>query len=141
MNTTEAKEQKLYEITHRATGERHYAVSDNAQDACLQAGWPIGDCYVAEQKPLYKYDKHERAILLVKIPCQVCPYHYAECIKPDAAECPIRPETPDLEQWLKQVSAARICQHKGEPLGIRDYQKHLKRVPLAEAMKELSHNH
>ncbi|GAI52549.1 unnamed protein product, partial [marine sediment metagenome] len=106
MTTTEPKEQKLYEVNHRLTGERHYAVSDNPQDACLQAGWPSGDCHVVEQKPLCKYDKHERAILLVKIPCQVCPYHYAECDKPADAECPTRPETPDLDEWLKQVRKA-----------------------------------
>jgi len=137
MNTPEAKELKLYEVTHRATGERHYAVDYNAQDACLQAGWPTGDCYVVEQRPLTKYDKHERAIMLVKIPCHVCPYQYAECVKPDDTECPIRPETSDPTQWIKETSKARSCPHTGEELGKRNYDRRLKRVSLEQAIKEL----
>ena len=138
MTTNADTDLKLYEVNHRTTGERHYAVSDNAQDACLQAGWAIGDCYVVEQKPLTKYGKHERAILLVLIPCRVCPYQYAECTKPDDADCPIRPETPDPIQWKKEISKARSCPHTGEDLGKGNYQKRLKRLSLEDAVKELS---
>lgn len=138
MNTPEAQELKLYEVTHRATGERHYAVSHTAQDACSQAGWLIGDCYIVKQRPLAKYDKHERAILLVKIPCRVCPYQRTECVKPDDAECPTRPETPDLNQWLKETSKAHLCPYTGQDLGKKDYEKRLKGVSLEEATNELT---
>lgn len=138
MNTPEADQLKLYEVTHRATGERHFAVAYNAQDACSQSGWLIGDCYVIEQKPLSKYNKHDRAILLVKIPCQVCPYHYAECTKPTDAECPIRPDTTDPGQWRKEISKVLICPHIGDDLGKRDYNNRLKRTPLEQAIVELS---
>ncbi len=138
MNTPEAKELKLYEVTHRLTGDQHFAVSDNAQDACLQAGWLIGDCYVVEQKPLVKYDKKERIRLLVKIPCHVCPYQYAECAKPADTECPIRPETTDPGQWQKEISKARSCPHMGEELSKRNHDRRLKRTTLAAAILELS---
>ena len=138
MELDEAEELKLYEVTHRATGESHFAVSNTAYDACVQAGWVIGDCYVVEQKPIAKYDKHERAILFVKIPCRVCPYQYTACNKPPEAKCPTQPETPELNQWLKEISKAHLCPHAGQDLGKRDYQKRLKRVPLEEATNELS---
>lgn len=138
MTTNHDTELKLYEITHRSTGERHFAVDYNAQDACLQAGWLIGDCFIVEQKPLTKFDKHERSILLVKIPCRVCPYQYAECHKPDDAECPTRPETSDLNQWLKETSNAHLCPYTGYALTTTDHQKRLKRVFLADAINELS---
>ncbi|MBA7714342.1 hypothetical protein ES703_123362 [subsurface metagenome] len=138
MNTSEAKELKLYEVTHRATGEKHFTVDHNAQDACSQAGWAIADCYVIEQKPLAKLDKHERAILFVKVPCQVCSYQYAECNKPDDAECPTRPQTPDLTEWLRQTSKAHLCPHAGQDLAKRDYHNRLKRVSLQQAINELS---
>jgi len=138
MNTPEAKELKLYQITNTNTGERHFAVSDNAQDACLQAGWPIGDCYVVEQKPLAKYDKKERIRLMVKIPCQVCPHQLYDCNKPDNAECPVRLDTQDLNEWLKETSKAYLCLWSGEYLGKRDYQNRLKTTTLEQAIKELS---
>lgn len=138
MNTPEAQELKLYQVNHRITGERHYAVDYNAQDACSQSGWAIGDCYVIEQKPITKYDKHDRAIMLVKIPCHVCPYHYAECIKLADSECPIRPDTTDPDQWNNEISKVRLCPHTGEDLSKSDYEKRLKRVSLDEAVKELS---
>ena len=138
MTTSEAKELKLYEVTHRLTGEQHFAVSDNAQDACLQAGWLIGDCYVLEQKPLTKYGKHDRATLLVKIPCHVCPYQYAECTKPADAECPIRANTTDPGQWQKEISKVRSCPHMGEDLGKRNYDRRLKRTTLEAAIVELA---
>jgi len=138
MNTPEAHELKLYEVLHRLTGEKHFAVSDNAQDACLQAGWLIGDCYVVEQKPLAKYDKKERIRLLVKIPCHVCPYYYAECAMPADAECPIRPETTDPGQWTNEISKARSCPHMGEEIGKRNYDRRLKRTTLEQAILELS---
>ena len=138
MNTPEAQELKIYEVTHRSTGERHYAVSETAHDACSQAGWLIGDCYVKEQKPIRKHNKHEQAILLVKIPCQICPYQFTECNKPADAECPVRFETPDLNEWLRQTAKAHLCLHTGEDIGKRDYQKHLKRVSLQQAISELS---
>ncbi len=137
MSSNEGQELKLYEVTLRATGERHYAVDYNAQDACLQSGWAIGDCYVLPQKPITKLDKHERAILFVKIPCRACPYQYTECNKPDDAECPTRPDTQDLKQWQKEISKARICPHVGEDLAKGDYEKRLKRVPLEQAEAEL----
>ncbi|MBA7685795.1 hypothetical protein ES703_94223 [subsurface metagenome] len=137
MNTPEAKELKLYQVTNRNTGERHFAVSDNAQDACLQAGWLIGDCYVVEQKPLAKYDKKERIRLLVKIPCHVCPYQLYDCNKPDNAECPVRLDTQDLNEWLKETSKAYLCLHSGELLSKRDYQNRLKTTTLEQAIKEL----
>ncbi|MBA7551440.1 hypothetical protein ES705_43980 [subsurface metagenome] len=141
MSQNNDQELKLYEVTLRATGDKHYAVDYNAQDACLQSGWAIGDCYVIPQKPITKLDKHERAILFVKIPCKVCPYQYTECNKPDDAECPIRPETEDPKQWLNQIAKALICPHAGEDLGKRDYEKRLKGVPLEQAVVELGDYH
>lgn len=133
-----SQELKLYQVTNRNTGERHYAINYNAQDACSQAGWLIADCYIDEQKPISKYDKHQRAILFVKIPCHVCSYQFAECKKPDDADCPIRPETPDLNEWVRQTAKAHLCLHVGHDLANHDYRKRLKRVSIDEAINELS---
>ncbi|MBA7642051.1 hypothetical protein ES703_49737 [subsurface metagenome] len=138
MNNPEAQELKLYEVTHRATGQRHYAIDYNAQDACLQTGCQIGDCYVVEQKPLIKYDKKQRTRLLVKIPCHVCPYVSSDCNKPDNADCPVRLDTQDLDEWLKETSKASICLYTGQHLTDRDYQNRLKTTTLEQAIAELS---
>ncbi len=138
MNNPEAQELKLYEVMNKNTGERHFAVSYNAQDACLQAGWLIGDCYVVEQKPLAKYHKKQLTRLLVKIPCRVCPYVFTDCNKPDNTDCPVRLDTQDLNEWLKETSKASICLYTGEHLSNRDYQIRLKTTTLAQAIKELS---
>ncbi|GAI63965.1 unnamed protein product [marine sediment metagenome] len=138
MNTPEAQELKLYEVSNRNTGQRHYAVDYNAQDACLQTGCQIGDCYVVEQKPIAKYDKKQLTRLLVKIPCHVCPYVSSDCNKPDNADCPVRLDTQDLNEWLKETSKASICLYTGEHLSNRDYQNRLKTTTLEQAIKELS---
>lgn len=132
------QELKLYEVTNRNTGEKHYTIDSNAQDACLQAGWLIADCYIIEQQPIRKYDKHQRSTLLVKIPCHICSYQLTECNKPNDTDCPIQPQTSDLHQWLDEIAKSRLCHYVGHHLAPHDYQTWLKRVSLDEAIKELT---
>ena len=129
---------KIYEITNRTTGEKHYLVSDNAQDACKQAGWLIGDCFIVEQKPSRKPSSDNHTHLLVKIPCRLCSYQYAECVSPPGEQCPCRPDTPDLNEWLKQVAKAHLCPHVGEQLEKQDYDLSQKWVTIEQAINELS---
>ena len=133
-----SKELKIYEITNRTTGEKHYVVSDNAQDACQQAGWLIGDCFVFEQKPRRRPMSHPEPLTLYKIPCRVCFYQYGECVNPPGEQCPCRPDSPDLNEWLKQVAKAHLCPHVGEQLKSQDYDLAQKWVTIEQAIKELS---
>jgi len=131
-------ELQIYEVTNRDTGIKSYQAATNAEDACKQAGWLIGDCYVVVQTPKRPKKANNTAGLLVHLPCNVCPYQYSECAKPDSAICPHRPDSPELSQWLKQVSHASTCPYKGIDLTASDYRPGQKWLPLTDAISELS---
>lgn len=138
MTSTQSRDLKIYEITNRNTGEKRYSVSDNAQNACKQLGWLIGDCYVNEQKPKYQHGKKRTPDLLFRVPCQVCPYQYAECKKVAGDNCPCQPETPDVKEWLNQATQAHLCLHVGSELAKKDHQLHQKWCPIEQAIEELA---
>lgn len=138
MNTPNAKELQIYEITHRDTGEKRYQPATNAEDACKQAGWLIGNCYVVEVKPQRKPTAEYNETLKVRIPCQICPYRYAECIKPADEPCPVGTETPDFNEYLRHAAQANLCRYIGSELTKQDYHLHQKWLPLKAAIKELA---
>lgn len=138
MSETGDQELKIYEIINQTTGEKSYQPATTAQDACKQAGWLIGDCYVNEQKPRRKPVPDHDTLILVKIPCQVCPFQYAECKKPAEAECLCQPNSPELQEWLKQISQAHLCDYAGRELTKKDYNLGQKWLPIEDAIKELS---
>ena len=43
---------KTYRILHRPSGLWWEGQAPSAQDACLKAGWLIGDCWVRELTPV-----------------------------------------------------------------------------------------
>ena len=43
---TKERPMKTYRVTHRRTRDCALADATNAQDACKQLGWQIGDCHV-----------------------------------------------------------------------------------------------
>lgn len=131
-------ELQIYEVTHRESGVKSYQPATNAEDACKQAGWLIGDCFVVAQAPQRPKKAYNTVGLLVHLPCSVCPYQYAECTKPDNEVCPHQPDSPELSQWLKQVSHAPSCPYKGIDLTASDYRLGQKWLPLADAISELS---
>jgi len=141
MSSPQTKDLKVYEVTNRTSGEKHLAVSYNAQDACKQAGWLIGDCFIVEQKPLSKRVADHDSQLLYKVPCQVCPFQYAECRRPADKECPVRPNAPELKEWLKQAAEAHLCDYYGQQLSEKDYHFNQKWIPLEQAIEELGEHH
>ena len=138
MNENESNELKIYEVTNKATGQKRYSVSTNAQDACQRACWPIGDCFVYEQKPKRRPMSHDRPLTLYKIPCRLCPYQYSECVNPPGEQCPCQSDTTDLNDWQKQVSKAYQCPHVGHQLQRQDYDLAQKWVTIEQAINELS---
>lgn len=138
MSDNERKELKIYEITNRHTGEKFFKVDYNAQDACKQAGWLIGDCFVSVQKPTRRTVPGEQPALLVKVPCQTCPFQYAECKKPGGEDCITRPDSPELKNWLKQATESHLCPHIGQGLIPKDYVYGRKWVSIEQAISELA---
>lgn len=138
MNTPEATDLKIYEINNRETGEKSYQPATTAEDACKQAGWLIGNCFVIEVKPQRKPTGDGHSALMVKIPCHTCPYRYAICLKPDAEECPVQSTATELQEWLKQIAQARLCEFVGEELTRADYYKQQKWLKFHYAIKELT---
>ncbi len=134
-------ELKIYEVHNRDTGQKHYSVATNTEDACKLIGWQIGDCFVSEVKPQRKARGDNHSALLVKIPCQVCPFQYAECRKPTKEKCPVHPNAPDWKEWLKQAAEAHLCQYYGQELSNNDYHLGQKWLPMEQAIEELSHHH
>ena len=137
MSETNTHELKIYEVTNTVTGQKSYAVGVNQMDVCRQLGWKIGDCFIREEKPKRKARGDDHSALLVKIPCQVCPFQYAECKKPAEAECPAQPNAPELQEWLKQAAQAHLCDHYGQELSNTDYHLGQKWVPMEQAIREL----
>ena len=131
------QELKIYEVTHRETGEKSYQAAQTAEDACKQAGWLIGDCFIREEKPKRKARGDNHSAMLVKIPCQVCPFQYAECRKPATEECPTRPTAPELQNWIKQATESHLCNHIGQELSQTNYHLGQKWVPIKQAIEEL----
>ncbi len=137
MNNHPGTELKIYELTNKDTGEKHIAASYNAQDACKQAGWLFDDCFIVEQKPLSREVKDHKRQLLYKVPCQVCPFQYAECRRPAHRECPVQPNAPDLHEWKKRAIQAHLCDYYGQDLSKKDYHSNQKWIPLEQAIEEL----
>jgi len=138
MSNNEHQELKIYEVNHRTTGDKSYQAARTAEDACKQAGWLIGDCFIVEQPPRRKPVPDHDTMLLVKIPCLTCPFQYAECRKPIAEKCPTQPSAPELQDWLKQAAQAHLCDYVGESLTKKDHNLGQKWLPIAEAIKELT---
>ncbi len=138
MNASDTKHLKLYEITNRSSGQISYQPASNADDACKQAGWIIGDCYVFEQKPGRKPGPDQGTRLLVKIPCLTCPFQYTECKKPDTQVCPTQPTAPELQEWIKQAAQSHLCRFVGMDLTKKDYMLGQKWLPIEEAIRELA---
>ncbi|MBA7537889.1 hypothetical protein ES705_30160 [subsurface metagenome] len=141
MSETETQELKLYEITHRTTGVKSCQTATTAEDARKQTGWQIDDCFVREVKPQRKARGDDHSALMVKIPCVVCPFQYAECRKPATEECPTRPSAPELQNWLKQAAEAHLCNFYGQGLSKTDYQLGQKWLPMEQAIEELGDHH
>lgn len=137
---TQNKEEKLkiFELIHRPTGEKAFQAAPTAHNACKQAGWLIGDCYVKEQRPQRKLHANYNIRPLFKVSCKTCPWQYAECRKPADAVCPVRPMSPDLKEWLKHAGEAHLCPFVGCELERKDYLLHQKWLPEREAIAELT---
>ena len=141
MSNNEGQELKIYELTNKTNGEKSYQAATTAEDACKQAGWMIGDCFVNTQTWTHHHTAKAGSQLLYKIPCQVCPFQYAECLRPADNECPARPNAPELNEWLKQAAEAHLCDYYGQELSEKDYQLTQKWIPLAQAIAELESHH
>lgn len=137
---SELKEAKkgIYQVNNRTTGDRRLAVATSADGACVSLGWLIGDCYVNFYRTLTGIYQHHRRFDLVAVPCETCPYQYAECRKPEGTECPVTLDVPDLNQWIKKISLAHLCDFVGEDIDKSHHQLHQKLIPFEEAIKELT---
>ncbi|MBA7578800.1 hypothetical protein ES708_20665 [subsurface metagenome] len=137
MSTNADQDRKIYEVTLIETGEKSYQAATTSEDACKQAGWLIGSCYVKTQVPRYKNNGKSKLQTLARIPCLTCPFQYAECKKPTEIDCPVQPNAPDLQEWLKQAGQAHLCDYCGQKLSRNDYHTGCKWLPLLQAIEEL----
>jgi len=128
----------IYEVTNRTTGQKHLAAAIKAEDACQSLGWETEDCFWHLYRTVTgKYQEKPR-FDLVAVPCETCPYQYAECRKPEGTECPVTSDVPDLNQWLQKISLAHLCDFVGEDIDKSHHQLHQKLIPFNAAIKELS---
>ena len=138
MSENNGENLSIYEITNRTTGSKHFVADSSPQNACEQLGWLIEDCYVNLQEPQSHWTKDKGILRLVKIPCRVCPFQYAECIKPPQLVCPVRPAAPELKEWLILVTDAHVCPHVGVSLSKKDYGLGQKWLDKHQAVEELA---
>ncbi|GAH75838.1 unnamed protein product, partial [marine sediment metagenome] len=52
-----------------------------------------------------------------------------------------QPTAPELQEWLKQVTQAHLCQYYGQDLIMKDYNLGQKWVPMEKAIRELRARH
>ncbi len=126
MTEHKAQRPQIYMTINKNTGESHFLASHNAQEDCKEAGALIGTCYVINATPPPPQEPDIKLHRIKKILCQICPYQYGECTKPPEGECPLRTNTPDLQEWIKQSAKAHLCQYTGVALTEKDYYKHQK---------------
>ncbi|MBA7570441.1 hypothetical protein ES708_12191 [subsurface metagenome] len=138
MSSPQDAELQIYEVTNKLTGEKRYQPATNAEDACKQTGWLIADCFAIEAKPQRKPRRDDHSAMLIKIPCETCPFQYGECKKLPEADCPVRPAIPELQEWLKRTAEAHLCPYVGKELTKKDYQLKQKWVTIEEAIDELA---
>lgn len=138
MSTPAEAGPKIYEVTNRITGEKRSTCSITVYDACKSLGWIIGDCFVNEVEPKLHKPLDQPRGLLVHIPCLVCSFQYAECRLPPDTQCPCKPTSPELKEWLNQATQSHLCNHVGQTLSHIDYEKQEKWLPLSEAIEELA---
>ena len=141
MSENKTQELKIFDVTNKDTGERLVVVGVNHMDCCRQLGWKIDDCFIAEQMPRRKTNGDGHSNLLVRIPCQVCPFQYAECRKLDAELCPTQPNVPELQEWLKQAAESHLCNYVGQGLYTIDYHLGQKWCSMEQAIEELGDHH
>ena len=139
MSITEKKPEdlKIYELVLRASGIKLYQPATTEQEALNLTGVVIDDCFIVEQKPRRQSVPHHAPLVLVRIPCHVCPFQYGECKKPPADPCPVQPNAPELQEWLKQAAQAHLCDYYGQELNKTDYQEKRKWLPIEQAISEL----
>lgn len=138
MSEYESTEKKIYQITHRETGEKRIVASIAAQNACAGLGWMIGDCHVYEVTPEMHSVEPFKTALCVKVPCNICSFQWSECKLQHGCQCPCSPTTPDVQEWTRQAMKAHLCTHIGIALFKKDYYMHQKWLPLEEAVRELA---
>ncbi len=138
MQDTETPDLNIYQVLSRITGESSHQVATNAQDACLQAGWKIDECYVHPLAPYRRAGPGQQLDWRVKIPCKTCPFQYATCTRPNDEACDVKPQAPELNEWLKQAAAAHLCPYQGDVLSKKDHQLSQKWVTMEQAIKELA---
>ena len=131
------KKQTIYHVTNATTGVKVLEAAYSPQEACQQAGWLIVDCYVVPAKPQRKPGHTTGPSVFIKLPCQVCPYQYGECVRTEEQTCPCQSETPELNEWFRQASLAHLCEFTGGHLTHKDYYLRQKWVTVEEALRIL----
>ncbi len=130
----------IYEVTSRSTGAKHFTVAASPKGACNLHGWDIEDCFVKEVQPHYQPGKKETLGLLVTIPCKLCLYQYSACDLPLGQQCPCKPTTPEINEWVRQAMQSHLCNFVGQSLTRKHYEQSQKTVPLSQAVEELTPN-
>ena len=138
MSENERDKKNLYEVTNRVTGDKRLTIANTAQQACELQDWMVGDCFVTLYRTLPGQYRGEKRSDLVAVPCEICPYQYAECAKPAGAECPVTSAVPDLIEWLKKISQAHLCDHVGVDMLQEHHRLHRKLIPFEEAVNALT---
>ncbi len=113
---------RIYKATNVLSGIVAHVPAANAQEVADSLGWQLGDSFIIVLTPSWQHAQGEKAELKVKVPCQVCPYQYAQCVKPKDETCPITTNAPEIKAWLKQITAAHLCSHIGHSLDKKDHQ-------------------
>lgn len=127
----------IYQVTHRTTGEKRLTVASSAPHACSNFQWMVSDCYVTLYTTREGKYRNELRFDLVAVPCETCPYQYAECRKPESADCSVRNDVPDLHKWFQKVTLAHLCDFVGEDIDKSHHSLRHKLIPFEEAVKEL----
>ena len=128
----------IYRLTHLTSGKVAHIPATNPKKACTLVGWQMEDCHVLKLEPSWLPDGTHHSGFKVLLPCRLCPFQWAECLRGEDANCPIITNAPDFHEWLKQATQAHLCPHVGGALLRFDYKLHQKPYTVEEAITLLT---
>lgn len=116
MTKKTATPEHIWRLINKDTGEVAYVPARTVEGACAARSWALPDTYFELLEPVWKTDHDGHRAFMLELPCDVCPYQYAQCLRPPKEECPVHHNAAELKRWLKQITQAHLCKYVGKSL-------------------------
>lgn len=138
MSQTPETSGNLYKATPKVAGVPWIIIASCITEARKQLGDSANQFTVRGIDGKRKRPRGRTAGTYYPVPVKLCPYQYGECCIPVGGECYVKPNAPDMQEWVKRATEAHLCAHVGISITREDYEKRQKWVLLQDAIKEFA---